>query len=83
MPIYEYRCVCGSEKEIRLSFKEMSVPQICEVCGTPMQRLMSVFHSIMKPTGREMALDSLNSKGGGFPEGQTKAGAQQAVARGL
>lgn len=83
MPIYEYRCVCGSEKKAVLSFEEMNAPQVCEACGATMHLKMSVSNFTMKPTGRGMALDSLNSKGGGFPEGRTKAGAQQAVARGL
>lgn len=83
MPVYEYRCVCGSEKEVRLSFEEINVPQVCDTCGTSLKRKVSVSNFAMKPTGKGMALDSLNSKWGGFPEGQTKPWAQQATAKGL
>ncbi len=82
MPIYEYKCVCGKEGEVRLSFEEMNVPQVC-ACGTTLRRKMSVSSFVMKPTGKDMALGSLNSKSGGMPDGDTKPWAQQAAAEGL
>lgn len=83
MPIYEYHCVCGNEKEVRLSFEEMNLPQVCDACGKSLKRKMSAPHFVMKLTGKGMALDSLNSKWGGFPEGASKAKAQQWAAKGL
>lgn len=84
MPIYEYRCsVCGSEEEVRLSFEEMSLPQVCGTCGKPLKREVSVPNIVIKQTGRDMALDTLNSKSGGMPNGHNKAFAEKMAARGL
>jgi len=82
MPIYEYKCKCGSERGVILSFAESDKPQTC-VCGKTMQRQMSVSNFTMKQYGGQMALDSLNTKGGGFPEGRYKAEAQRLTASGL
>jgi len=82
MPIYEYKCKCGSEREVKLPFAESDKAQTC-VCGEVMQRQMSAPNFVMKQYGRQMALDSLNAKGGGFPNGRYKAGAQQLTASGL
>ena len=65
MPLYEYQCECGNEKEVLLPFQHPE--QICK-CGKVMQRKMSHSNFTMKPYARNMALDSLNSKGGGFPD---------------
>ena len=67
MPLYEFKCECGEGKEILLSFQDADQPQICK-CGKVMQRQMSHSNFAMKPHARDMALDSLNSKGGGFPD---------------
>lgn len=83
MPIYEYRCKCGSEKEVILPIEEYNQPQVCE-CGEVMQRKMSVPRpAIFVPTGRGMALDSLNSKAGGFPDCDLKSSAQQKAFEGI
>ena len=82
MPLYEYHCECNNEKEVKLSFQDADLPQVCE-CGKVMRKKMSISSFVMKPTGRGMALDSLNSKSGGFPNGRRKAEMQQAVANGL
>jgi len=82
MPIYEYKCKCGGKKETWLPFGEFNTPQICE-CGETMWHKISLPNIAAKPTGRQMALDSLNAKGGGFPDGRYKAGAQQITAAGL
>ena len=59
MPLYEYRCVCGNEREAMCPF---GTPQTCE-CGKDMERIWSVPRpAVMKQTGNDMALDSLNSK---------------------
>ena len=66
MPLYEYQCECGNEKDILLSFSETDQPQICK-CGRVMQRKISLPSFVMTQTGGQMALDSLNAKDGGFP----------------
>ena len=65
MPLYEYQCECGNGKDILLSFQDTQ-PQVCK-CGEVMQRRISVPSFVMKQTGSQMALDSLNSRSGGFP----------------
>lgn len=80
MPLYEYRCECEKEREVLLPSPE---PQVCE-CGEVMQLRMSVCSFVTKPTGRGMALDSLNSKGGGFSaKSKHTAQKQDLAARGL
>ncbi|KKL50757.1 hypothetical protein LCGC14_2302320, partial [marine sediment metagenome] len=56
MPIYEYRCECGNEVEVRLSCEEADQSQACG-CGEVMQRKMSVSSFVMKQTGNGMVLD--------------------------
>jgi len=83
MPIYEFCCECGKEKEVILPVQERNELQIC-VCGKAMQRKMSVpLPAIFVPTGKGMALDSLNSKKGGFPDCDLKSKAEQATLAGL
>ena len=82
MPIHEYKCECESEKEIRRSFRDADLPQICE-CGKVMQHKISLVSFVMKPTGRGMALDTLNNKKDGLPNKRWKAGAEQAAASGV
>lgn len=79
MPIYEYYCKCNKEKEVKLSFKDADQPQVCE-CGKVMERKISLGSFVMKPTGRGMALDSLNS---GVTGGKRKAWAENMSAQGL
>ena len=66
MPLCEYQCGCGNEKDVLLSFQEADQPQICK-CGRVMHRKVSLSSFIFKPYARNMALDSLNSKVGGVP----------------
>ncbi len=77
MPIYEYKCKCGNEGEFILPLDPE--PQICE-CGEVMQRKISISNFVMKPTGRGMALDTLNSNVVG---GRRKKWAEKAAAQGL
>ena len=71
MPLYEYQCECGNGKEVLLPFQHPE--QICE-CGKVMQRHMSLSSFTMKPYARQMALDSINSKHGGFPDANKHKG---------
>lgn len=78
MPIYEYKCKCKIEGEFILPFD--AKPPICE-CGEVMQLKMSVpAPATFKPTGKGMALDSLNSNVVG---GRRKVWAEQHAAAGL
>ena len=67
MPLYEFKCECGEEKEILLSFQDADQPQTCE-CGKVMRKKVSLSSFTFKQYAGNMALDSLNSKGGGFPD---------------
>ncbi len=62
MPIYTYRCnQCNTEEEVILPISDRD--NIRSHCGIDMQRIIEVPHLVvMKQTGREMALNSLNSK---------------------
>lgn len=79
MPIYEFACECGNGKELLLSFHDAHHMPACE-CGKTMQRKMSLSSFVMKPTGRGMALDTLNSNVVG---GKHKAWAENHAAQGL
>lgn len=80
MPLYEFKCECGNEKEVLLPSQHPE--QICE-CGKVMQRRMSVSSFTFKSTGNQMALDTLNSKHNGMPNKHWKADAEKFVAAGL
>ena len=82
MPLYEYRCECGNEAEVRLSFGEADQSQACG-CGETMRRKMSVSSFVMRQTGSQMALDTLNGRRNGMPNKWWKAGAEEATAAGL
>lgn len=44
MPIYEYSCSkCNTEFELRLSFIEFDLPQLCPNCRSVSQMLISSF----------------------------------------
>ena len=79
MPIYEYICECTKEEEVKLSFANADLPQTCE-CGKVMQKKLSASSFVMKPTGRGMALDTLNSNVVG---GRRKKWAENIAAQGL
>jgi len=79
MPIYEYHCECGLGGEVNLPLRDFGQPQKCD-CGKTMRLKMSVSSFVMKPTGRGMALDTLNSNVVG---GRRKAWAENAAAQGL
>ena len=79
MPIYEYYCECGRETEVKLSYKDSDVPQICE-CGRVMSKRISLSGFTMKPTGKQMALDTLNSNA---VKGNHKRQIEQLAERGI
>lgn len=82
MPIYEYQCDCGMEKELLLSFKDSSI-QVCD-CGKHLQRKLSVpARAIIRNTGKGMALDTLNNKRNGMPDRHWKPMAEKFAAAGL
>lgn len=68
MPIYEYKCECGIEKETILSYDESDQPQAC-ACGKVMQRKVSRCGFKSKLYGGQMALDTINKRGNGEFEG--------------
>jgi len=79
MPIYEYTCKCGTEREFNLPFSKADQAQVCE-CGEVMQKKISASSFTMKPTGRGMALETLNSNVVG---GRRKDWAEKIAAQGL
>ena len=79
MPIYEYYCECNKEKEVRLSFEDADLSQVCE-CGNTMRKKISLSSFTFKPTGNGMALDSLND---GVTGGKRKDFAESMSATGL
>ena len=78
MPIYEYYCECNNEKEVKLSFEDADQPQVCE-CGGVMRKKVSASSFTFKPTGRGMALDTLNSRESGHMKPRFKEKAAQGL----
>ena len=82
MPVYEFHCPCGADKDIRLAMKDRDTPQV-HSCGAVMERKMSLpFPAIFVPTADGMALDTLNS-GKAVPNRWYKSQAEQLAAAGL
>uniref|UniRef100_A0A6M3IFZ5 Putative regulatory protein FmdB zinc ribbon domain-containing protein n=1 Tax=viral metagenome TaxID=1070528 RepID=A0A6M3IFZ5_9ZZZZ len=82
MPIYEYYCECGLGGEVNLLLRDFGQPQICE-CGKVMQRKVSLSYFAVKPTGRQMALDTLNGDAPSMPRQQWTHEAELGIAAGL
>lgn len=83
MPRYEFECKCGVQEKI-LSYAEFDEPQICPDCLETMVRKISVpVGHITRRTGNQMALDTLNSKGGATPNKWYKPAVERAAAAGL
>lgn len=81
MPLYEYQCECGSEGEFILPLNTR--PPTCK-CGRVMQIKVSLSSFTLKPYARHMALDSLNARGGGFPDAnEHKSWVQQKAFEGV
>ena len=82
MPIYEYHCECGNGESKVLPISLFDQPQICE-CGKVMRRKMSSCSFVMKQTGNQMALDTLNDKHNGMPDKHWKVDAERFASAGL
>lgn len=82
MPTYGYQCECGYEREELLPIQERNQSQTCE-CGKVMQRKMSACYFVVKQTGKQMALDTLNDRQNGMPNRRWKKQAEQRAAAGL
>ena len=82
MPTYSYTCSCGVNKDLAVPVESRD-SQVCEVCGKQLKRVFAVPRIIFRQTGREMALDSLNSRGNGLPNDRYKARYQEGVVAGL
>lgn len=69
MPIYEYRCECGNEREVIVTYEEATQSEMC-VCGEAMQRKVSLPRSpVIVQTANDMALRQLNKRGNGEFQG--------------
>ncbi len=82
MPTYGYQCKCGHKREELLPIKDLNKPQTCK-CGEVMQRKMSACYFIIKPTGKQMALDTLNDRQNGMPYRHWRSAAERHAAGGL
>ena len=85
MPIYEFKCDCGTEREYYLPFSESGKKLNCE-CGKVMWRKFSPVNFTMPSTGRDTVLGTLNQEEGAgkFPGGDKhRARYEQAMAKGL
>ena len=82
MPIYEFKCECGHGIEVILPLMDRNKPQYCPKCGGKIERILSVPQPpVMAQYGGDMALKSLNSKEGAFPNRYySKAAASKAAA---
>jgi len=78
MPLYEYECECGNKEDVLLPYGEYDQLQVCG-CGKTMQRIISLptigvgtellyTRDGKSAFAKQMALDTINSKDGGFPE---------------
>jgi len=51
MPIYEYRCTCGSKFEVRQKEFEPKPTYKCPKCGREADKTVSMWHSHYKGAG--------------------------------
>lgn len=79
MPIYVYRCPeCSKVEEVFLPVADRDNTR--QHCNSGMVRLMTVpFSSIIKKTGKGMALDTLNSKSTDFMKPEYKHWAAKGI----
>jgi len=62
MPLYDYLCNCGNKPCLVVSISDRD-NQTCEICGATMKRKLSVPQkAIIKKTGSEMTLNTLNKE---------------------
>lgn len=85
MPIYEFTCDCGVEREAMLPFSESRNGQRCS-CGQIMRRKFSLANFAAPQTGRDRVLGTLNQEEGAqdFPGGDMHRDRyEKAMAKGL
>ena len=85
MPIYEYKCECGTEREVIRPLSEAGKKLRCD-CGREMRRKFSISHFTVSVTGRDMVLGTLNQEEGAgtFPGGDKhRKRYEQAMSKGL
>lgn len=85
MPLYEFKCNCGAEREIILPFSESNKEQKCK-CGQVMRRKLSLINFSIPQTGRGSVLATLNQEEGArdFPGGNMDRDRyEKAMAKGL
>ena len=77
MPIYEYWCnACGQEFEQLRPMSQAADPAACPQCGTPSEKLPSVFASKAEYTIKVPRGGALRQRGVGARSGQTASPAQ-------
>jgi putative FmdB family regulatory protein len=83
MPIYSFYCnSCNKQEDIILPISERDKTHICS-CGCETKRIMTFpYPPIMKKTGKDMALNSLNNDDT-VPDRWYKPQAENLVAAGL
>jgi len=83
MPIYTYRCKsCNVEEDAMVSVSHRDDPRT-HSCGRPMKRVLSIpLPPIMRQTGKDMALETLNS-GQALPNRWYKSKYEKLAAKGL
>ena len=67
MPVYSFYCECGVNEDLVVLVKDRD-NQACPRCGKILKRRMPVPAIAFRQTGKEMALESLNSRHGGLPK---------------
>jgi len=85
MPIYEFKCDCGAERELILPFSRSGEKPECE-CGKVMRRKFSSVSFVIPQTGMDRVLGTLNQEEGAqdFPGGDRyRSRYEQAMAKGL
>jgi len=85
MPIYEFACDCGIEREVERPMSKAGQGEKCS-CGLLMRRVFSPISFTMPRTGRDNILGILNQEEGArdFPGGDMhRTRYEQAMAKGL
>jgi len=85
MPIYEFKCDCGTEREVNCPMNEAGQKQVCK-CGQAMWQRFSPVPFSMPQTGRGRILGTLNQEEGAqdFPGGDMHRDRyEQAMSKGL
>ena len=84
MPLYEYTCGCTEKRVERLtSLSDRDKAQIC-TCGSELTKVPSIpCSAVITPTGRGMALDTLNDKRNGMPNRHWKPMAEKLAFAGI